>query len=123
MEWRYELYRAVFVALGMMELISNSIYLIRKDGIQQARKQHKEIPPDVTDTQMRRKVIMMFLFGILFLIAGISSYIIHDINYAFSLGVLIALCIYSVAEALYYRFLNTFGFASVSLIVLILFVI
>lgn len=123
MEWRYEIYRAIFVALGAMELFTNSKYLFQKDGIQNARKQHREIPASVTDQQMKRKVVMMFLFGGLFLIAGLTSYIQHNINYNFSLIVLAAFFIYAMIEAFYYRYRNTFGFLGISLLFLVLFII
>ncbi len=40
----YEIIRAFFVAFGAAQTISNSSYLLKKNGLEFARKQHKELP-------------------------------------------------------------------------------
>lgn len=52
-----EIYRAFFVAFGAMEVLTNFRYLIRKNGIELARKQHQELPKDISDRQMKAVTI------------------------------------------------------------------
>lgn len=111
-----EISRAFFVAFGFFESVMNLFYLIRKDGIMKARKQHKELPEAVSDVQMTVKVICMLISGMLFFTTGILSYIFH--TYFQSIFVITAgiFVMYAVAEACYYRYWKTYGFAGVSLL-------
>lgn len=72
MEWKLEIYRAIFVAFGATEVLTNLRYLIRENGIELARKQHQELPKEITHRQMKAKVILMFVFGLLFMV--LNSY-------------------------------------------------
>ncbi len=123
MKWTFELYRAFFVALGSMEVLSNLFFLLKDDGIRLARKQHQEVPPDISIKQMRLKVLMMFSFGIVFLVIGLYSYISRSFPlsvYLMSLGIF---SIYAISEAFYYKYWKTIGFAIISIIFFLLLIL
>lgn len=123
MEWKLEIYRAFFVAFGAMEVLTNLCYLIRKNGLQLARKQHQELPKSITEHQIRIKVILMFLFGLAFLINGLFSYCTHTVNTIFFTINLILFSLYAFIESMYYKYWKTIGFLIVSIILLIIFCI
>lgn len=123
MNWKLEIYRAFFVAFGAMEVFTNLCYLTKKDGLQLARKQHQELPKSITEHQIRLKVILMFLFGLTFLINGLFSYYTHTVNtISFKIN-LILFSLYAFTESMYYKYWKTIGFFIVSMILLILFCI
>lgn len=119
MPWKSEILRALFVALGGMQTISNPTYLLKKNGIELARKQHKELPDSTTDNQMKTKVICMFSFGILFLITGLFSYFTRTYYELSFIIVLSIFTIYTLTEAVFYRFWRTFGAFIISAILLL----
>ncbi len=109
MSWTHEIIRAFFVAFGALQSISNINYLLKKNGLELARKQHKELPNITTDKQIQVKMIGMFFFGILFLLTGLISYITrsyYELSFIILLG---AYLLYTLMEAVYYRFWRTFG--------------
>ena len=123
MKWTFELYRAFFVALGSIEVLSNLFFLLKDDGIRLARKQHQDVPPDISIKQMRLKVLMMFSFGIVFLVIGLYSYISRSFPlpvYLMSLGIF---SIYAISEAFYYKYWKTIGFAIISIIFFLLLIL
>lgn len=122
MSWKIELFRAFFVALGSMEIITNIKYLIKKNGLAEARKQHREIPDTVTDKNVKVKVICMLLSGIGFLFIGLASYILHSPVKICTSIFLTFFFFYALIEAFYYKYRNTFGFAGVSAAVLALYI-
>ena len=119
MSWKLEIYRAFFVAFGMFEIISNLKFLSLKNGMNLARKQHQEIPKEVTKKQLKTKVMLMFIFGLLFFLIGMSSYILRNVNETYYLLALILFAMYAVGEALYYKYWKTFGFSTVSILFLL----
>lgn len=123
MSWKIEIYRAFFVAFGAMEFLTNINYLLSPIGISNARKQHKEIPVTVSNEKMHVKIILMFIMGIMFLVTGLLSYILRSPLELLSIISLAILAIYACIEALYYRYRNTFGFAFVAIIVLIIYLV
>jgi uncharacterized membrane-anchored protein len=121
MGWKYEFFRAFFVILGAVQTTLNAIYLTKKDGIKSARKQHTELPKNVTDKQMLIKVVCMFSLGIVFLTTGVISYLfksVFEVNYII---VLIIFSVYAIGEAIYYKYWKTYGEAALALILLALF--
>ena len=123
MTWVYEIFRAFFVAFGAMQTISNFIYLLKSNGLESAKKQHKELPDHTTNKQIKAKTICMFLFGILFLSTGLFSYLSHsyyEFGFIFTLG---AYTLYTLVEAIYYRFWRTFGAFILSAILLLILVL
>ncbi len=67
----------------------------------------------------RIKVVCMLLAGIAFFGVSLATYIS---SYYFKNGLIITTIIFSVyaiSEALYYRYRNTYGFAALSIIILI----
>lgn len=118
-----EIYRAFFVAFGAMEVLTNFRYLIRKNGIELARKQHQELPKDISDRQMKAKIILMFAFGLLFLVNGLIAYYMKKVNSTYFIVTLSLFCLYALVESLYYRYWRTFGFFFLSTMVLLLFCI
>lgn len=123
MSWKLEIYRAFFVAFGMFEIISNLTFLTAKDGINMARKQHQEIPKEVTKKQLKTKIMFMLIFGLIFFLTGITSYILRQVNKTYFLVALILFATYAVGEALYYKYWKTFGFATVSILLLLVFLL
>lgn len=115
MSWINEIYRAFFVAFGAMEVITNLTFLVKSNGAQMARKQHQEIPRDISDNQLKVKVLFMLSFGVLFLCIGSYSYFARMFSlqtYLVSLGLL---SIYAILEAFYYKYWKTLGFALISI--------
>lgn len=123
MSWKLEIYRAIFVAFGAFETIMNVSFLLKKDGLTFAAKQHGEIPKWANKNQLRIKVIFMLLFGVLFLGVGLYSYILHSIKQNSFITVLTIFSMYAVGEGIYYRYWKTFGFSIVSILLLVCFII
>jgi len=119
MTWTFEIVRAFFVAFGAMQTISNTTYLLQKNGIESAKKQHRELPDSTTNKQIKAKTICMFLFGILFLTTGLLSYFTRSEYKSGFIIVLAAYTIYALIEAIYYRFWRTCGAFIISAIILL----
>ena len=122
MSWKIELYRAFFVVLGTSEVIANTKYLLQKDGLTKARKQHQELPKNATEKNMKVKVICMLIVGIMLLCVGLASYILHQPLKMCTIISLVLLTAYAIIEAFYYKYRNTFGFAAVAIAVTILYI-
>lgn len=118
MTWKQEIFRALLLAFGTGQIIANVTYLIKKNGIDLARKQHQELPEDVSDKKMKIKVICMLIVGVMFFIVASISYILHSYFNDVIFDSLIIFSIYAVVEALYYKYWKTFGLAIVSLFLL-----
>lgn len=116
MTWKEELFRAFFVAFGATEVFTNLKYILSADGIAMARKQHQELPPSTSDKGMRIKTFLMFSWGIVFLLAGLLSYFLHQpLNSIFFISLLV-FAVYACIEAFVYKFSHTVGFAIISLV-------
>lgn len=120
MSWISEIMRAFFVAFGSMQTIANLTYLLKKNGLELAKKQHKELPDNITNKQIKTKTICMFLFGILFLATGLFSYFIHAYNKYSFIAVLGIYMLYALVEFIYYRFWRTFGAFMLSAVLLLI---
>ena len=77
MTWGQEIFRALLLTFGMTEIISNISYLAKKNGLELARKQHGELPPNLPSGKIKLKIIFMLLFGIIFFVSALSSFILH----------------------------------------------
>lgn len=66
MSWGQEIFRAFLLTFGVMEIITNTTYLISKNGLGLARKQHGEMPQDISDKKIVLKVLCMLIFGTAF---------------------------------------------------------
>lgn len=119
MSWKNEIIRGMFVAFGAMQTIQNLTYLLKENGLESARKQHRELPDNITEKQIRAKVICMCLFGILFLATGLFSYFTRSYYELSFILVLVAYVLYALIEAVYYRFWKTFGALILSVILLL----
>lgn len=73
-------------------MLTNLRYLIRENGIELARKQHQELPKDITHKQMKVKVILMFVFGLVFLVNGLIAYCMREVNLTFFSVTLVLFC-------------------------------
>lgn len=118
MSWTKEIIRALLLALGSMEAITNGMYLLRVNGMALARNQHRELPAAATERQMKSKVAFMFSFGILMLAASLYSYWSHAYSFKLYTAVLGLFAAYAIIEALYYRYWKTTGFAAAALLLL-----
>jgi hypothetical protein len=116
-----EILRAFLVTLGVSELLLNGSYLVKRNGLSLARKQHGELPPNLPDYKMRVKVIMMLFFGFLFTIASLSSYFLHAYVKTPIVISMFLFMIYGVIEAFYYRYWKTTGFALVTVIAFLIY--
>lgn len=115
MTWKQEIFRAFLLAFGTMEIILNLKFLLKENGIKLARKWHQEIPHNLPDKNMKVKIICMLLSGVMFLVVSLISFIMHKYFDWMILDSLIVFSVYAIVEALYYRYLNTLGFASVTI--------
>ncbi|MCX7711113.1 MAG: hypothetical protein N2484_14845 [Clostridia bacterium] len=123
MSWKQEIFRAFILVFGSLQTIANLTYLLRKNGLTLARKQHQELPADVSDKKMKLKVTLMLVFGIAFFFVGLVSYIFHDFLGNAMLMALILFAVYETIEAAFYRYWKTTGAALVSFVMLALFLI
>ena len=64
----------------------------------------------------------MFIYGVLFFIVGIISFINKSVNSTMYTVILILFSIYAICEAMYYRYWKTISFAFLSLIITALFI-
>lgn len=120
MSWGEEILRALLLSLGAFEVITNSIFLLKNEGLTLARKQHQELPKDISDNKIRLKVVLMLLFGMAFFIVSFLSYILcKDMHLATTLIVLL-FSIYGLIEATFYKYWKTWGFAATTIILLVL---
>ncbi len=120
---KYEIYRAFFIAFGAVQVITNSIYLIRKDGVNLAKKQHRELPDTATNKHYSAKIFYMLSFGILLFTTGLISsfhHFVYPISFTVVLGVY---TLYALIEALYYRFWKTTGAFILPLVLLAAFLL
>ena len=69
------------------------------------------------------KVVLMLLFGIAFSAVSIVSYILRGYLNDTILIILFLFSAYGVTEAIYYKYWKTWGFACVTLVMLLLSVI
>lgn len=112
MSWKEEIYRAFFVTFGMFEIITNLSYLVLKNGLDRAIRQHGELPKDVSKKQIRTKIICMLIFGSIFFVIGLYSFINKLVDYITYLCILISFSIYAIIEGCYYRYWKTMGVCS-----------
>ena len=119
MTWGQEIFRALLLTFGMTEIISNISYLVKNNGLELARKQHGELPPNLPSGKIKSKVIFMLLIGIIFFVAALSSFILHKYITAVIMIPSIIFCFYGIIEAIYYKYWKTFGFAFVTILLLI----
>jgi len=123
MTWKQEIFRGFLLALGTLQVITNITYLLKKNGIALARKQHQEVPTGISDYKMKVKVIMLFCFGLLFFGESLISYFCRTFFDTAVLVSLVLFAIYAVCEAIYYRYWKTCGFAILACLMLGLFLV
>lgn len=123
MTWKQEIFRALLLAFGTMEIILNLKFLLKENGTNLARKWHQEIPHNLPDKNMKIKVICMLSAGIMFFCVSLISYVTHKYFNWMIFGSLIIFSAYAIVEALYYRYLNTLGFASVTIALIVIYVL
>lgn len=119
MTWGQEILRALFLTIGSTEIITNLIYLTRKKGIELARKQHRELPDNISNKKIKIKVISMLLSGIALFSSSLLCYILHKYLHNIILITSILFSLYGIIEALYYRYWKTTGFAFVTILLFI----
>lgn len=119
MTWGQEIFRAFLLALGTMEIITNTTYLIKSNGLTLARKQHGELPPNLTNKKIKLKVLCMLFFGIALFTVSLLTYLLHKYLPGIILITTLLLSLYGISEALYYRYWKTFGFAAVTILLLV----
>lgn len=96
----------IFLLLGSLELISNAYHLTRGSVVAistSAKKQHQELPMDLSDQHYLTKVIVMLFFGIAFLAVGFSILLTGRFQPGPALLTMAGLSIYSIFQAILYR--------------------
>lgn len=116
MTWGQEIIRALLFAFGITEIITNLTYLVKENGMTLAGKQHGELPENVSDKKIKVKVVCMLAFGTAFFVSSLLSYIQHRYLHGVIAVTAVMFLLYGIAEALYYRYWKTFGFAFVTLL-------
>lgn len=119
MNWGQEILRAFLLAFGITEIITNTVYLFKENGLDLARKQHGELPENISYKKIKLKVVIMLLFGIVFFITSLSTYVLHRYTSNMIFITLILFSIYGIIEFLYYRYWKTFGFAIVTILLML----
>lgn len=115
-----EIIRALILTFGTTELITNGRYLVNDNGLYLARKQHGELPKDISDNKIRIKVICMLISGCAFFIVGLLCFLLHSYLGNAIRVVTTLFSLYAIVEASYYRYWKTAGFAAVTVVLLIL---
>ena len=114
------IFKIIIVVFGLIEIMTNGYYLFGKNKIMKAKLQHRELPEGITIFQLKLKVILMFLSGLLFFITGIVSFF-EEKEYLLFLA-LIFFNLYALSEALYYRYWKIFGFFIVSIFMTLIYI-
>lgn len=119
MNQHYEIFRLILFIFGIIEILTNGFYLVHKNGLIFARKQHGELPPDISIHKLRIKVICVFITGVAFFLVTGLSFLLNITLMIPLLIVMVAFVLYGLTEALYYRYWKTFGFATLTIVILI----
>lgn len=119
MTWGQEIFRALLLTFGITEVISNITYLIKENGLDLARKQHTELPQNVSNKKIKLKVVCMLFFGASFFLVSLITYILHRYIPSIIFITSILFCFYGIIEALYYKYWRTFGFAFTTILLVI----
>lgn len=94
----------VILVLGLFEIVSNLFHLLKgskeKIGLS-AKRQHQELPLDLSYEHFYIKAWIMFVFGLALTASGVLAYATTDHEFLFPVLVLFA--IYGLAQAFYYR--------------------
>ena len=114
------IFKIIIVVFGLIEIMTNGYYLFGKNKIMKAKLQHRELPEGITIFQLKLKVILMFLSGLLFFITGIVSFFKEKEHLLFLS--LIFFNLYVLSEALYYRYWKVFGFFIVSIFMTLIYI-
>ena len=114
------IFKIIIVVFGLIEIMINGYYLFGKNKIMKAKLQHRELPEGITIFQLKLKVILMFLSGLLFFITGIVSFFKEKEHLLFLS--LIFFNLYALSEALYYRYWKIFGFFIVSIFMTLIYI-
>ena len=114
------IFKIIIVVFGLIEIMTNGYYLFGKNKIMKAKLQHRELPEGITIFQLKLKVILMFLSGLLFFITGIVSFFKEKEHLLFLS--LIFFNLYALSEALYYRYWKIFGFFIVSIFMTLIYI-
>jgi hypothetical protein len=108
------IYLVYFMLLyGVFEIISNSIHLSRGSVVkigQSAKRQHQELPLNLSDKHFFIKAIIMFIFGVIFIFAGILFLCGLDSSYTLIFICVLVHGIYGLLQAVIYRYyFNVWG--------------
>ena len=114
------IFKIIIVVFGLIEIMTNGYYLFGKNKIMKAKLQHRELPEGITIFQLKLKVILMFLSGLLFFITGIVSFF-EEKEYLLFLS-LIFFNLYALSEVLYYKYWKIFGFFIVSIFMTLIYI-
>ena len=114
------IFKIIIVVFGLIEIMTNGYYLFGKNKIMKAKLQHRELPEGITIFQLKLKVILMFLSGLLFFMTGIVSFFKEKEHLLFLS--LIFFNLYALSEALYYRYWKIFGFFIVSIFMTLIYI-
>jgi hypothetical protein len=123
-----KMYMIILLGYGIFEIASNLFHLLKGSRTKiaaSAKKQHREIPPDLEIQQYYYKAILMFITGILFTLSSLT-YFLYDTNIGlgFTLVNSIIHSVYGFIQLImYYRFYRVWGAFVVYSIPLILYFI
>jgi hypothetical protein len=95
-----------FILFGAAELITNLFHLSKKtnkERSESAKKQHQEIPSDLSEKHYLIKAVIMFAFGIVFFAAGIYMIFYNEFVSILFYGTMIPFSLYSLIQAFIYR--------------------
>jgi len=96
----------ILVVIGLFEITSNLFHLSRNGKTEigkSGKRQHQELPIDLNEFHYFVKVIIMLIFGILFLASSIVSLIDFNFGLYFLWIVVIGFGGYGILQAVIYR--------------------
>ena len=96
----------LLILLGLFEIVSNLFHLSKKTRDKKgasAKRQHQELSLNLPNTHFYHKAIIIFIFGCLFVIAGLLSFFEHALSSPIIWTVTIGFGIYGIVQTIIYR--------------------
>lgn len=112
----------VFIlVIGLFSVITNGFYILINKEVELGRRQHRELPESASEFEVKTKVNLMFISGLMFCIAFILNTIKSPKSEIFLLFTLSLFFCYSLLEAQHYKHWKTWGFSFVSVFLLLIY--
>lgn len=119
----FQVFIGIFIIFGLFEMITNTIYSLKPNVLELAVKQHREVPPRATQKQMKIKIKIMLLVGLIFFVSGILACINPSLARIPMLVVLVLFSLYTFLEAVYYKYVVSFALMGLAVSLLVIYIL